>query len=939
MSIFKTKLLLSFFIGLTSTLIFSQKLEQNPTLIKGQLDNGLTYYIYPNLNPKGEAIYRLFIKSGSIFENDNQKGLAHFLEHMAFNGTKHFPGNGIVRFLESKGAKFGKDLNAHTSYNETVYKLQLPSSDPLMVDSTMTILADWAGGLSLDSLEIESERGVIMSEWLSKTGPKYDAQNVLLKELLNESRYADRIVIGDTAVIKNFAHKEIRDYYKKWYDPSLMAVAVTGDIDPKEIEKMIYEKFGSLNSQLKGTSVPSYTIDPYSDMEAKRMIHESLDKVELVALQLLPKLKGVSTEEDYLPYLERTILNRLLNARISDLSFNDPPYSKTSVGISSFLNTTSCLLASVELTPTKIREGIDTFAINVEQIYRHGFLPLEIAKVKKSYLAALKRKAETETPALSTNLMAEIYSDFYAGNMIITPQREYELAEKYISLIDSTSLVEYLHKTVDWNKTHFIVSSFEKIKDELPSDDEVLVLFKSLKNKEIQPYSKNIEIPENLLNKIPKAGKIVGEKYIKEIDAYDLKLSNGARVIFKPSDIDKEKIYITSFRKGGLYALDSTEYVNGTFARSIVSLSGAGDFSRDALSYYLTGNTASVTLLSDKTRVGAYGSANKDDLETLFQLYYLKMTQPKIDSQIYDQVRKKAIESYQTANTTQSDIFYEDLSYLIQGKNYTNRKLTDTIIENELKQDQLIGTFNKLYEGAKDFMFVIIGNCSKADIEPYITQYLAALPKGNPKTKYKFKREGVKIENTLFERHTGETPKALVNLVFQQQNEVDGLLKENLLNDIMKSVIRTKLLKSLREEMGMVYSVSVSASSTLFPSELSRQTISFSTAPENVDQLVDRTLVELRKMVENPTSFESELNDVKTNLIKNRNVEVQSNTFWSSYIRNVVFNNEKDWTFYTNYDSIVERITTNEIANIINKRLLDDQSMIRAVLYPMKSEQ
>ncbi len=221
--------LLLFVIGIVS----AQEIVQNPKLIKGTLDNGLTYYIFPNDFPKGKAVYRLFIKSGSVYETEEQKGLAHFLEHMAFNGTKHFPGNSLIQYLESKGAKFGRDLNAHTFYNETVYKLTLPSNSVGMVDTTLTILADWLDGLLLEEEEIDAERGVIMSEWLSKQRPEAEVNDALLMELMNNSRFSERKVIGDTAVIRNFEYSTLRNYYESWYQPNLAAIAIAGDVDPE----------------------------------------------------------------------------------------------------------------------------------------------------------------------------------------------------------------------------------------------------------------------------------------------------------------------------------------------------------------------------------------------------------------------------------------------------------------------------------------------------------------------------------------------------------------------------------------------------------------------------------------------------------------------------------------------------------------------------------
>ena len=325
------KFLWLIFIGLLlSPVVYGQSsefLQYDKNLIVRKLDNGLTYYIYPNTNPKGEAVYRLFVKAGSVMEKENQRGLAHFLEHMAFNGSYHFPSDGMVRFLESKGAKFGKDLNAHTSFNETVYKLQLPSSNPQMVDSTLTILADWAGGLSIDSMQVEKERGVILSEWLSKRDAKRDSDTAFLLELLNSSHYSERMTIGDTAVIRNCKREDILDYYQTWYHPSLMAVAVVGDINPEQVETLIKEKFGKLSS-LASPIWKQCHIPVYKKEAVKILTNESLKTIELDMIQLLPLSKPVQTAKDYKAYLTRTLLNRLFKMRMNAWAFENPSYRK-----------------------------------------------------------------------------------------------------------------------------------------------------------------------------------------------------------------------------------------------------------------------------------------------------------------------------------------------------------------------------------------------------------------------------------------------------------------------------------------------------------------------------------------------------------------------------------------------------------------------------------
>lgn len=913
--------------------VSAKEIERHPGLIEGRLSNGLTYYIFPNDYPKGEAVYRLFIKSGSIYEKESQKGLAHFLEHMAFNGSRHFPGSSLVRFLESKGARFGKDLNAHTSFNETVYKLQLPSNDPLVVDSTITILADWCGGLLLDSLEIEDERGVIMSEWLSKTGPKFDAQNALLMELLNNSRFSQRIVIGDTAVIRNFSHQELRDFYNEWYHPSMMAVAVTGDIDAKAVEKAIVEKFSGYYGKKK--RLPDYIIPDYEEMNVKTVIHESFDKIELIGLQLMPLLPPVKKEKDYPAYLQRILLNRLFSLRLNALSFDHPAYDKASAGVSSFLNEKSVLITSVELQPNKVVSGAGQFLHHLEQMYRYGFVSAEIERIKKSYLASLERRAYSKAPVQSISLMNEIYFDFFTENAIVTPKEEFRLAQKFIEKIDSASLVRYMRETMDWDKTHFLLTSFETEGDETLLRDSIFTIISNIKTKTLRPYTKEIEIRSELLDNIPSGGKIISKKQIPEVGIDELTLSNGARVFYKHSSEDRERVVLSGFRKGGLYALDSTYYVSGNYAAGIIGLSGAGSFSRDELSYFLAGNTASVRFLIDKTRSGISASSAPADVETLFQLLYLRWTQPRIDDSVFNQAKEKAIESYRNKNETGSEKFYDALSKLLQENNYTNRKLNDTIIDRELHADKALKVFNDTFAGAGSFTFVIISDLLLEELEPYIEIYLSGLPEGTPDMDYKIKRNLKPIhEKTVFEQHIGENPRASVSLIFQQEATGESPALNSLEDDLTKAVIRMKLLSTLREEMGMVYSVSVAASSTLYPSPVSRQTISFTTAGENVEVLIDRTLSELRKMAYEPDYFASELTDVKTNLKKEMELNKQKNAFWSSTIRNTIFNNEKEWRMVSDFNKIIQGITPAQIAGKIRERMVESESFVQAVLYP-----
>lgn len=908
------------------------ELRPNPKLIKGKLDNGLTYYIYPNDYPKGEAVYRLFIKSGSVFEEENQRGLAHFLEHMAFNGTRHFPGESMVKFLESKGAKFGKDLNAHTSFNETVYKLQLPSSDIHMVDSTLMILADWADGLLLDSLEIEKERGVILSEWLSKTGPEYDVQNAFLLELLNGSQYVHRLTIGDTAIIRHFPHERLHNYYETWYHPTLMAVAISGDIDADTVEKIIHERFGKMNAPIK-PKVKDYRIPDYSEEKIIKVIHPSLKKIEFNFIQLCPKPSAVKKEKDFLAFLQRALLNRLIKVRLNALAFENPSYKDASAALSSFINTKGVLMASVELVSGKIEVGIQEFATQLEQMYRYGFTSSEIEKVKKVFLRDALRRAESKSPVASLSYMDEIYSDFYQGNIILTPAEEYRIIQKYIGRVDSVSLVKLMKDVRKPHRTHYFLSAFDKASSELPTEEELLSMLARIRSNDITRYEKIIDVPDALISELPVSGTIEVDDTIPEIGARSIILSNGARVIFKRTTVDKDRIMLTGFRKGGLYALDSVDYVTGLFAGSIVPVSGAGDFSRDALSQYLAGNSASLRFLIDKTRTGVAGSAEKRDIQTLFELLYLKWTQPRLDKSVYEQVKDKSIESYLTGNKTDTDKYYRDLSDLMQGHSYVRREITDTLINSELKEERVLPVFNQCFGSAKGYTFIITGNCTFSEIKSFVLRYIGGLPEGISTMDYVYKGGSIPQKNIEFTRKVGDSPKALVSLIFQQDTLSEQLRSFNLKSDIVKAIIRTKLLAELREKMGMVYSVSVSIGATQYPALLSRETIGFSCEPENGSALIAATISQLQKLAFDSLAFETEWANVKQNLIKENDIQMQKNSFWSGCIRNTVYNGDPDWDYITRYEDIIHSVTAKEIMGYIRRCFLESP-VIKAVLYP-----
>ena len=390
---------------------------------------------------------------------------------------------------------------------------------------------------------------------------------------------------------------------------------------------------------------------------------------------------------------------------------------------------------------------------------------------------------------------------------------------------------------------------------------------------------------------------------------------------------------LTGFRKGGLYSLDSLHYYTGVFAPSIISLSGAGDFSRDALNYFLAGNSASMRLLVDKTRTGLAGVSQVKDMETMFQLLYTKWMYPRLDTAICRQTIEKTIENYRVKQKSPTEIFQEELLWILNGRNYTNTILSDSLITRYVKQEDMLPLFNRFYGAGEDYTFVILGDCTIEDIKPLITTYIGGLPKGKIDTDWRFKERIIPHKSCSLIHYTGDSPKASVSLTFQQDSLLGEFNSLTLKSNIMKAMLRTCLLNRLREEMGKVYSVSVASSAGLYPSFLSRTMIGFVCLPEDVDSLVNATQEELQRLYEHPESFENVLTDVKNNLLRDFELDKQKNSFWTSWIRNSIFNQQEDWKYLTDYPQTVNSITAKEISSFA-KYLLGTAPMIKAVLYP-----
>lgn len=908
----------------------AQKLKQDPKLIKGRLKNGFTYYIYPNNNPPQQSVLRLFVNAGSLQEEEDQQGLAHFVEHMAFNGTKNYSRNEVISFLESKGVKFGADLNAHTSFDETVYKIAINTSDPANMEKAIDIMADWAFNVTFDSLEIEKERGVVIEEWRSKQGAENRLRDQYLPVLFHQSRYAQRMPIGKVDILRHFSRKRIVDFYEKWYRPELMAIAVVTDMDPKLVEQYIRKQFGGHTNRSKDKRL-YYSLPLHNDTLVSVVTDKEATATELSFFTKMPALNNINTEQSFKQYLFRIFLNNLSKNRFARIGQLNDEFKSGSLSVTNFTLKNAVLGGGVSLFNNQVEEGIGAYLTEMERIIRFGYTSEEIGKLKKEYVQQLQKSAESDK-TLSATYADVISADFFEGNTVISKEEKLRLVTKYLPEIDSANLLKQFQLLRKKGNTILLVTASEQEKAQLPDEPELRRMFATVQSQNIDPWRDFVYVPEKLLLKEPTPGRVVAEKEFKEVGVKEWTLSNGAKVYLKHSEEQKNNLMLSGFREGGIYAIDSSKYISALFTKNILAASGAGDFNRRALSQYLAGNSASATLVLSNSREGVVAGAELKDMKTMFQLLYLKWTSPRVDSAVFTQTLRRAAESADNSRLSPAYSYTRSISRLLAGDDYISDTITSERIRRELKMEDILPVFNSRFKSAKGFQFVIVGNYKEDSLKPLIEQYLGGLPGGDFPSGYVYKgASGGGAEEDIV-MYAGEAPRSTVNLFFQSGDikyDYPAIIQQELLQEVLK----VKLRLNLREENSGVYGVSVAISSTNKPAALIRSRINFTCAPESAMFLTSQAKQEIEKIANDPAYFAAELERIKIQLADQHKKQVSKNSFWSAGLRNHFYHGFTGWEYFNNYEKLLNQVTAQQVAAFANKYLVQTPC-IKAVLLP-----
>ncbi|PWJ55627.1 zinc protease [Dyadobacter jejuensis] len=908
----------------------TEKIPLDPSVKIGKLKNGLTYYIRKNKEPENRAELRLVIKAGSILETDQQQGLAHFMEHMNFNGTKNFPKNELVNFLQKTGVRFGADLNAYTSFDETVYMLPIPTDSAGLLDKGLQVLEDWSHDALLENSEIEKERGVVLEESRLGRGAQQRMRDQYLKRILNNSRYADRLPIGKDSILKSFKPEVLKSFYKDWYRPDLMAVIAVGDFDPAEVEKMIQDKFGSMTPPAQIKERIDYKIK--LDGQNNTAIVTDPEYPQYV-LQLIYKLPGQKelTLLDAKNHMTQSLYNAMIGQRIQELTQKpNPPFLYGSSQYGEFLGgldsyTSIALAKDAASLPGAIAAVVQE---NV-RVQKFGFTQAELDRAKQDFMTSAEQQFKEKDKTKSASHVQAYIDHFLHDNAFMGAEGFYQFAQKHLGSITLEEVNALAKSYITDSNRSVVLMAPEKGKEQLPTEEQIQEIVSSA-GKDVTAYVDDaLDAP--LLPKEPVAGKVVSEKVISKAKITELVLSNGVKVLLKPTDFKNDEILIKATGKGG-YSLFPNDRETGMFTSYLVQSAGVGPYNQTQLQKFLAGKTAQGGPYVNELSEGINGRTSPKDLETTLSLIYAYFTEPRKDAELVAGMlanQKAYLENMQKTLTPEK-IFGDSLNAVLTNHDPRRAPLKPENID-KVDLDKAMTIYNDRFSDASDFVFTIVGAFDIQQIKPMLEKYLGGLPSTDRDDSYKhpniFPPAG-RIEKTVYK---GLEPKSRVSMVFS--GTYDYSPENNIQLEALQEALQIKLIESLREEESGVYGVGVSQSTDKFPTGHYRISVQFGCGPENVEKLVKRTMEEIGKIKTNGADPQ-DLEKFKAETRRKLEVATKTNGFWINYIDTNTFIGDDLDELYRQ-DELLSSVTVKS-SEAAAKKYFNEKNYIKVVLMPEK---
>ncbi len=907
-------------------------LPVDPDLRIGQLENGLKYYIRENKKPEGRALLRLVVNAGSLQEEEDERGLAHFLEHLAFNGTKHFAKHEIIDFLEGVGMRFGSHLNASTSFNETVYQLEIPLDDPDTVEKAFLILEDWAGNILFEEEEIENERGIVIEEWRSRKGVGQRLMEKQLPLLYFGSKYVDRLPIGLVPVIESVKREQFVEFYRKWYRPNLMAVVAVGDFQADEIEAKIKAHFEGLTNPANAPERDEY---PLVDHDETLFSIETDPELSSSSTGIYFKTakREYGTPRIYRRNLVDGIYFSMINNRLRERArLENPPYTGAGLGRGSFGREKGYYRMGVGFIGEDYEGGLKGMIQEVDRARRDGFEQSELDRYKVNFLRSLEKAYDERDKRQSASYIREYISNFLIGESVPGLEKELEMARAFLDelTLDEVNAVGEFVTQSDNRLVLFTAPDKEDV--EKPNEAQLLAALSLSEEDALQAYDDGVS-DEPLLSVTPTPGSIVDEIYHESIDSYEWELSNGIRVIAKATDFKNDEILATSFSPGGSSLFSDSDFVSGSFASSIVGQSGLGQFDAIELGKKLAGK-----IVGGRASVGGRyetvsGSASPKDLETYFQLLHMFFAEPRLDLKTFASLKTRMISSVENRLKSPNAVFGDAVTEALYRGHARHRPMSVELIE-EIDPERSFELYKERFADASDFVFVFVGSLDIKILKGYLVQYVASLPNIGREEEGRFngdaKTDGL-VEVTVAKNIE---EKSSVQVMFH--GEAEWSPENQYALGFAKDILNIRLREKLREEESKVYGARVSGGISRLPRERFSSGFSFTCDPGNADELIALARSEIKKLQEEGPLSE-DLEKIRQQRIRSYEKGIKENRYWLSALSGYL-QQERPMETILERPEVAKAFEGSE-AQRAAQLYFDDQNLLIAKLDPLPKEE
>ena len=905
----------------------------DPKVKVGTLPNGIQYYIRKNEEPQKRAELRLAINAGSLQEDDNQRGIAHFVEHMLFNGTERFPKAELVDFLERTGMRFGADVNAYTSFDETVYMLTIPTDSTEILEKSFDVLEDWASAATFDHEEIDKERGVVVEEWRRSTqNASGRIQKEVLPVLLHESRYEQRLPIGDTTILKNADYETFKRYYRDWYRPDLMAVVAVGDFDVENIESLIKAHFSNIEPADEPRMREQYTV-PGHEETLFAIVTDPEYPFSTIETYYKRDAREFKTVDQYRDLIVGRFFTSMLNKRLAEIARRpSPPFVGASVSKGGLVRSSVYHSIGAQVQENSLLDGLEALLVEAKRVRDHGFTSTELDRQKRQTLRAYLRAYNERENSSSAGYAGEYVSHFLEAEPTPGIEYEYELVQKILPEITLEEINDIARDFVAARNRVIIATMPEKEDLFPPTEIELSSVFEKVEEMEVEPWVDEV-VDQPLLAALPNPGDITARKTIDDLGVTEITLENGVVIAMKPTDFKEDEVRFVASSPGGNSLASDEAYFNASNASMLVNRSGIGSFTRDALQKALADKVVSVSPYISTFSEGFRGSASPEDLETMFQLLHLYVTQSRVDSSALTTFQNQMEAYLPNRNSTPQGVFQDSLIAVLYN-NHPRQAIPTLDMIRSLDIEKAHAFYQDRFADLSDFVFTFAGNFDIEEVSTLAQTYIGSLPATFRDESWRDTGIRLPAGELEVDVQKGIADQSQVLLIFHGPMTYNRESRHQIRS--MVDVLNIKLRESLREELGGVYSVNASPATIELPEPQYQITVNFTCDPNRVDELIDAVFEQI-EVLQTEGATADEMDKIKEQQRRTRETQKETNGFWVSVIDFHYTHPDEPIANILTYEDMIEAITAEDIKAAANASFSRDR-FVRAVLNPESAD-